>query len=681
MSIKITFVVKSSFTNEPTFLIYDIKELVDIDSELSSFFLLNDTYFQIFRETYVSHTVDTFRDFYQESFEYIINCIHSKGFIHLTSLDNLQDIINLCKALGLNKFIRDIAVDPVTLFEACLTDLDLYLYTSESKMRRELYTYEEEDFRNDDEKLLFSTVEPTIPEYKIGESTQLIFEDPRNSYITVTRTKTLTGEWDVQKNEALPIQVKVPILITDPATNMKIILGECPLELGNIAVIAGGAVNNCLTSSGEDLKVNDVDVFFITKNVAEAEKSLYHNLVRIINSSSNKLMVRTKNSITVEYSSGGRKLKIQFILRLYNSIAQVISGFDIDASCAAFNGENFYAIPRYIRAVKLGYIIADPERQSTTYMRRLFKYKERGFHIAFPGYNPERVVNIYKGVDFFVNKLLNDSYSNSLSSDYEGPFRTFDKEEMSTRYYHNLAYKHILKQHPEVFPIKFVTDNRGRQVRQNEKTTYKENLQIIKDNNFRVPLMVTKSITEIFTGHATEKELVAKRQERVINPLTHINQIYDKHANDPPDYQVMLKAALSDYLKRDDFKQAVIEYRTRDLNIPHTFDYHLQFKTRNPGTQFTNSFQPIFSNWFTDAYVFDEKIPHEEEDKKEEPMVSIHTHEINQFPPPNDLPIPYNYNLSPIEEFDEIGAILQPENLQKGFNIPASFIKDITDKY
>jgi hypothetical protein len=67
-------------------------------------------------------------------------------------------------------------------------------------------------------------------------------------------------------------------------------------------------------------------------------------------------------------------------------IEQILCGFDIDPCAVAFDGERVWTIPRAERAIRSNVIMVDPERQSTTALKRYRKYcYGRGFLLALPG--------------------------------------------------------------------------------------------------------------------------------------------------------------------------------------------------------------------------------------------------------------------------------------------------------
>ena len=73
-------------------------------------------------------------------------------------------------------------------------------------------------------------------------------------------------------------------------------------------------------------------------------------------------------------------------------VADVIFGFDVDACQLAYDGKTVLATPSAVRALhRTGINIADPERSSPAYEKRLSKYVTRGFAVAVPGLEIDRV--------------------------------------------------------------------------------------------------------------------------------------------------------------------------------------------------------------------------------------------------------------------------------------------------
>lgn len=180
-------------------------------------------------------------------------------------------------------------------------------------------------------------------------------------------------------------------------------------------IVAGGAGYTLLTGLGAQSGAgipSDFDFNIITKDPVKGEdacqKVCYHFEKycneNVLPRGGRTLIVRTQHAVTMsiftdedlnskDFSTYRAPVfKIQVILRLYNSIAQVLSGFDIDAACIAYDGKQLYCMQRFVRVLKCGINIVDPERQSTTYAQRLRKYLDRGVAIAIPDYIDKRVV-------------------------------------------------------------------------------------------------------------------------------------------------------------------------------------------------------------------------------------------------------------------------------------------------
>ena len=64
--------------------------------------------------------------------------------------------------------------------------------------------------------------------------------------------------------------------------------------------------------------------------------------------------IRTKNAITIASAYPTRH--VQIVLRLYKNISEILTGFDVDCSCVAYDGSMVWATPRavasYITQIK-----------------------------------------------------------------------------------------------------------------------------------------------------------------------------------------------------------------------------------------------------------------------------------------------------------------------------------------
>ena len=99
--------------------------------------------------------------------------------------------------------------------------------------------------------------------------------------------------------------------------------------------------------------------------------------------------VRTKNAITIASHYPIRH--VQIVLRLYKSVSEILTGFDVDCSCFAYDGKQVYGTPRALAAFKTQTNIIDLSRRSPSYESRLSKYAHRGFEVFCPELDRSRV--------------------------------------------------------------------------------------------------------------------------------------------------------------------------------------------------------------------------------------------------------------------------------------------------
>ncbi|KAL4744531.1 hypothetical protein BDW72DRAFT_199497 [Aspergillus terricola var. indicus] len=99
--------------------------------------------------------------------------------------------------------------------------------------------------------------------------------------------------------------------------------------------------------------------------------------------------IRTKNAITIVSQYPTRH--VQIVLRRYKSIAEILTGFDVDCSCAAYDGSQVYLAPRAVGAFITQVNQVDLSRRSPSYENRLSKYSHRGFEIFWPNLDRSRI--------------------------------------------------------------------------------------------------------------------------------------------------------------------------------------------------------------------------------------------------------------------------------------------------
>jgi len=168
--------------------------------------------------------------------------------------------------------------------------------------------------------------------------------------------------------------------------------------VANKFVIAGGAVTAALTNTEH----GDVDIFLLCK-LDEARGVLEHIYSAVAElhqqrhgASARLLVTRSKYAITLFQAALGqthRSTPLQIITSVYESVAQLLLGFDVDAACFAYlpHEKKVVGTARGVRSLRFGANIFDSAFDSATYVRRLQKYDARGFSIGVPGFDLERV--------------------------------------------------------------------------------------------------------------------------------------------------------------------------------------------------------------------------------------------------------------------------------------------------
>jgi Ankyrin repeats (3 copies) len=128
---------------------------------------------------------------------------------------------------------------------------------------------------------------------------------------------------------------------------------------------------------------SDVDLFIYGLNEEQALEKI-KQIERNIKDSilHETTTIRTKNAITIASQYPTRH--VQIVLRLYDSISQIITGFDVDCACAAYDGSQVYAAPRAVAAFVTQCNTIDLTRRSPSYENRLSKYSRRGFEVHWP---------------------------------------------------------------------------------------------------------------------------------------------------------------------------------------------------------------------------------------------------------------------------------------------------------
>ncbi|KIW62826.1 hypothetical protein PV04_10956 [Phialophora macrospora] len=135
---------------------------------------------------------------------------------------------------------------------------------------------------------------------------------------------------------------------------------------------------------------SDVDLFLYGLNEEQAIEKVEQIESKIRDSIlAETTTVRTKNAITIVSQYPVRH--VQIVLRLYKSVSEILTGFDVDCSCVAYDGKQVWASPRALAAYMTQMNTIDLSRRSPSYENRLSKYSHRGFEVYWPFIDRSRV--------------------------------------------------------------------------------------------------------------------------------------------------------------------------------------------------------------------------------------------------------------------------------------------------
>ena len=170
------------------------------------------------------------------------------------------------------------------------------------------------------------------------------------------------------------------------------------LDWSNV-VAAGSSVVNCLLPIPQEFKsckktlrqyfhekfcpASDIDLFLYGLTEEEAIDKIKHIETCIRDSILTDITsVRTKNVITICSQYPTRH--VQIVLRIYKNVSEILTGFDVDCSGAAYDGKKVYVTPRALASYITQVNHIDLTRRSPSYENRLSKYSRRNFEVYWP---------------------------------------------------------------------------------------------------------------------------------------------------------------------------------------------------------------------------------------------------------------------------------------------------------
>jgi len=132
-------------------------------------------------------------------------------------------------------------------------------------------------------------------------------------------------------------------------------------------ILAGGAIHSLL----HNFALNDLDIFIIGR---ENIKERIIGFIREIKED-HAIVYATKNCITITNDT-----TVQIILRIYNSIVNILNDFDVANVMMGFDGENVYLNEEGKFINETDFLIIDLNKYNHTYIKRLTKYNYNIIH-------------------------------------------------------------------------------------------------------------------------------------------------------------------------------------------------------------------------------------------------------------------------------------------------------------
>jgi hypothetical protein len=135
---------------------------------------------------------------------------------------------------------------------------------------------------------------------------------------------------------------------------------------------------------------SDVDLFIYGLTEEQAKEKIKDIESRIEDSIlHDTTTIRTKHTITIVSQYPTRH--VQIVLRIYKNLSEILTGFDVDCSCVAYDGSQVWAAPRAIASYMTQTNPIDLTRRSPSYENRLAKYSQRGFEVHWPLLDRSRI--------------------------------------------------------------------------------------------------------------------------------------------------------------------------------------------------------------------------------------------------------------------------------------------------
>ena len=164
------------------------------------------------------------------------------------------------------------------------------------------------------------------------------------------------------------------------------------MDWSNMLVAGGMPLSVLRREEVPEDDICDVDIFLYGLNSEEANRKLRQickSWEQVVGDDVDRLLHRAPS--VVNLLAGAEFPKLQIILTLYSSAAQVMQRFDLDQCAIGYDGSNVVLLNRCVRALQTGYtkfsmdlIDGRGDDRNATRGSRIIKYEGRNFGVYIP---------------------------------------------------------------------------------------------------------------------------------------------------------------------------------------------------------------------------------------------------------------------------------------------------------
>lgn len=332
------------------------------------------------------------------NFDHVLNFLRHRDVVSLPRDKTEQETLAAeADFYGLDQLVHAITM-PKTDIMACLSQEMVKIWDDEEKLRTTYRTKKPEDYAPQYEGL--------VPLFSVDDRVHSLplNYDPPEITESVPLIMNIHGK-KLKKKQAVTVESLNDFRSNFNREHANVLHRLSDVLLEEPVIIAGGSVLRALTV-GDELRPSswwkgksDVDIFLHAASAQEASRISRRIFYALAAEHERWVIVRSRGVITMHtWADRPWRMelgeKIQIVLRLFESPAEVLLGFDVDCCCCAYDGREVWVTPRFLHAIRSGTNVLNPLHawpNRPSYELRLAKYGARGFAVAVPGLDNKRI--------------------------------------------------------------------------------------------------------------------------------------------------------------------------------------------------------------------------------------------------------------------------------------------------